>query len=500
MAKRVKFIEKPNILLDTTVEIPLYRQVYNRIRAQILMGQLVPGARLPSTRTFASELGISRNTIALSYELLQQEGYIESRVGHGAHVAYIPPESWQKSPPSGRTQSVTDQRPVFSQHVQNLLNQGAPQTIEEHPMPSNPFLIGIPEVASFPYKIWTGLVTRHTSSSLQAHALYQNGQGYAPLRTAIATHIGTTRGVRCTPEQIILTAGAQGAFDLVARVLLDAGDVAWVEHPGYFGAYGALQAAGVKTVPVTVDEEGIDVEHGKRLAAHARLAVVTPSHQFPTGVTMSLSRRFALLAWAKQQQAWIIEDDYDSEYRFGGRPLEALQALDQAERVIYVGTFSKVLFPALRLGYLVTPRVLLPGFLTMRHLIDIHLPLVEQMALADFLLEGHFTRYIRKMRWVYLERRNAVVEALRQIDNCALAITVPEAGMHLVVWLPEGVEAQQVVEQAAQYGLQISSVSHYGVQLLQRDGLVLGFASSSPEVLRIGVQVLAHALQTVCTA
>jgi len=258
-------------------------------------------------------------------------------------------------------------------------------------------------------------VAKHARQSLQAVSFYQDAQGYPPLRETIASHIGITRGVHCSPEQIILTAGSQGALDLVARVLLDPGDLAWVEDPGYSGARGALLAAGATLVPVPVGQEGIDVEAGRQLCRDARLTVVTPSHQFPTGVTMSLSRRIALLEWAREAQAWIVEDDYDSEYRFSGRPLEALQGLDNARCVVYIGTFSKVLFPSLRLGYLVAPTELLKGLIAARRLIDVHRPLLEQMALTDFIAEGHFARHVR-LHLGKLPRRSRDIEQYWRLD------------------------------------------------------------------------------------
>jgi GntR family transcriptional regulator/MocR family aminotransferase len=357
------------------------------------------------------------------------------------------------------------------------------------------FLVGQPDVSSFPYEIWARLLARHARHSLQAVSFYQQVQGYASLRQAIATHIGLTRGVHCSPEQIILTSGAQGALDLVARVLLDPGDRAWVEDPGYSGARGALLAAGAHLVAVPVDEQGLDVEAGRQLSPEARLAIVTPSHQFPTGVTMSLSRRLALLEWSREARAWIVEDDYDSEYRFSGRPLEALQGLDRAGRVLYIGTFSKVLFPSLRLGYLVAPAELLDGLIATQRLIAVHLPLLEQLALADFMVEGYFARHVRRMSLLYRERRNVLVEALTQALGKKVEVRVPEAGMHLVVWLPSGMSAQAAAQRAAASGLHMLPISHFSMRPLQRDGLLLGFASSSPQELRAGAHTLALALQ-----
>jgi GntR family transcriptional regulator/MocR family aminotransferase len=303
-----------------------------------------------------------------------------------------------------------------------------------------------------------------------------------------------TRGVHCSPDQILLTIGAQGALDLATRVLLDPGDTAWIEDPGYSGARGALLAAGVHSVAVPVDREGLDVDAGRQLGPEARLAMVTPSHQFPTGVTMSLSRRLALLEWSRETHGWIVEDDYDSEYRFSGRPLEALHGLDRAGRVLYIGTFSKVLFPSLRLGYLIAPPELLTGLIAAQNFLAVHLPLLEQLALTDFLVEGYFARHIRRMRQLYKERRDALAEALTRELGGKLEITVPEAGMHLAVWLPAGMSAQAVARRAAASGVHVLPISAFSQRPLQRDGLVLGFANSSPQELRAGAHALALAL------
>jgi GntR family transcriptional regulator/MocR family aminotransferase len=502
MSKRATPLKKPEIILDQNASAPLYRQLYERLRGSILAGHLETGARLPSTRVLASELGVSRTTTALAYELLLLEGYIESRVGDGTRVARLQPEQLFQGSRNAKDQDTTDTSGtppvVLARRGHLLVNMPYPEAFYAYQgsRGTSLFLVGQPDVTSFPYETWARLVARHARQSLQAVSFYQNTQGYAPLREAIAAHIGITRGVHCSPEQIILTAGAQGALDLVARVLLDPGDLAWMEDPGYSGARGALLAAGAKLVAVPIDKEGIDVEAGRQLCPEARLAIVTPSHQFPTGVTMSLSRRLALLEWSREAQAWIVEDDYDSEYRFSGRPLEALQGLDSARRVIYIGTFSKVLFPSLRLGYLVAPSELLKGFLAARRIIDMHLPLLEQMALADFLAEGHFARHLRKMRLLYLERRNALVDALARELGDLLDVTVPEAGLHLAVWLPSGMSAHTATQQAAAHGLHLLPISHFSLRPLQRDGVLLGFASASPEELRAGVQMLALALRT----
>ncbi len=502
MSKQVISVKKPEITLDQNSSVPLYRQIYERLRSHILTGQLETGARLPSTRTLAAALGVSRNTTALAYEHLLLEGYIESRVGDGTKVADLQSEHLfltRKNVETLDQANNVEQLPArISQRNQLFINESSikEEDTNQASATSNLFRAGLPDITFFPYENWTRLLAKHARQSLQALSLYQHPQGYTPLREAIAAHIGITRGVHCSPEQIILTSGAQGAFDLIARVLLDPGDASWVEDPGYPDARGALLASGAKLVPVPVDQEGINVEIGRELCHDARMALVTPSHQFPTGVTMSLSRRLALLEWAKEAQAWIVEDDYDSEYRFSGRPLEALHSLDNAGRVLYIGTFSKVLFPSLRLGYLVVPPILLKNFLVARHFIDIHLPLLEQIALTEFMTEGYFIQHLKKMRLLYMERRNTLIEELNQNVGAMLEVTIPQAGMHLVAWLAQELNAQTLFRKIEKSGLRISPVSRFSLQTRQRDGLLFGFACSSSEEIRAGVHRLALALRS----
>jgi GntR family transcriptional regulator/MocR family aminotransferase len=503
MPKRATPIKRTTISLDQNAATPLYRQLYERLRAEILEQQLEAGARLPSTRALASELGVSRNTTALAYEMLLMEGYIESKVGHGTRVAQMRSESLREQTPGGKASTLPQTPPtaprLLSRRGQLLLNtpHAGEMYVNLAEKEASIFRAGQPDMAAFPYEVWARLMARHARHSLRTAPHYQHTTGYAPLREAIARHIGITRGVYCSPEQIILTAGSQGALDLTARVLLDPGDAAWVEHPGYPGARGALLAAGAELIPVPVDREGLDIAAGLKLRPDARLAAVTPSHQFPTGVTMSLSRRLALLAWAREAEAWILEDDYDSEFRFSGRPLEALQGLDKARRVIYIGTFSKVLFPALRLGYLVAPVELIEGLSAARHFIDVHPPLLEQMALADFIAEGHFTRHLRRMRTLYLERRNALIDALKEELGDVLDITVPEAGIHLLAWLPPGLSSREVAAQAARHSLDIAPIPLADQASSRGDGIMLAYAGGEPAELRAGVHRLARALRSL---
>jgi GntR family transcriptional regulator / MocR family aminotransferase len=492
MPKRAILIDRPAIALDARLAQPLYKQLYERLRTTILEGQLERGARLPSTRTLASELGISRTTVALAYEQLLLEGYLESRVGQGTIVARQLPimllkQHLEQSAPPG-----------------DLPLQGAARARQlaadlpiDRESASAIFRIGEPAIDRFPYPTWARLVARAARHGLHSLARYQSPAGYEPLREAIAAHIGITRGVRCAPEQIIITAGSQGAIDLAVRTLLGPGEAAWVESPGYFGTRGSLRAAGARIIPVPVDAQGIDVAAGRERAPQARIAAITPSHQFPTGVTMSLTRRLALLEWAEQAGAWILEDDYDSEYRFGGRPLDALQGLDHAGRVLYVGSFSKVMFPALRLGYLVAPSDLVAPLLAMRRVIDVHAPMLEQLALADFLTEGHFVRHLRQMLQCYRARRDRLHHELRQHLGDLIEVQLPEAGMHLVGWLPPGVDDQRASALAAQHDISVIPISRYSLEPLARGGLLFGYASTSEADITLGVRRLAGALRHI---
>ena len=459
--------------------MPLYKQLYERLRAAILAGQLDRGARLPSTRALALELGVSRNTTALAYEQLLLEGYLESRVGQGTVVArQLHPALLDVPPDPRRLDGLKlSSMPTRSRSSADEIFQG-----------------GAPAVDLFPFDIWARLIARRARNTLRDSAQYQTSAGYYPLREAICAQIGITRGVRCVPEQVIITAGSQGALDLAARTLLRPGDAAWIENPGYFGAQGALLAAGARLIPVPVDEQGLIVERGRTLCPDARLVSTTPSHQFPTCVTMSISRRLELLEWATQVGAWILEDDYDSEYRFGGRPLEALQGLDRAGRVLYIGTFSKTLFPALRLGYLVVPPDLVEPLLAARRYIDVNAPMLEQMALTDFLREGHYVRHLRRMLQLYTQRRDLLHHELLARLGSLLDVHVPEAGMNLVGWLPPDKDDRRAADLTAEIGLGVSPISGYSLTPLARGGLLFGYANTNDANIRLGVQRLAVAL------
>lgn len=498
MAKRAAVLARPDLTLDYASTVPLSRQLYERLRQTILSGHMKAGARLPSTRGLASQLGVSRNTVFAAYMQLFAEGYILGKVGYGTSVAPLAPDKLLDVPSKTRTiQQTAESQPgvELSQRGKAVLQAPhLPRTaFAWEPGQSPAFRIGIPALDAFPFDLWTRLLTRRARRSFSELSGDWHPAGYRPLREAIASYLGLIRGIACDADQIIITAGAQGAMDLAARVLLDPGDAAWIENPGYLGARGALLSAGARLIPVPVDAEGLNVAAGISRESQARLAVVTPSHQATLGVTMSLARRLALLAWAKERRAWILEDDYDSEYRFAGRPLAALQGLDDAGRVIYIGTFSKVLFPTLRLGYLVAPPALVDALIATRQFIDLHIPALAQAVIADFMNDGYFTRHIRRMRQLYAGRRAALVATLKQELDGTLEAQAPEAGMHLVGWLPPGIDDRTASGRAAAHGVQTPPVSAFCLEPLQRGGLLLGYAAVNEREIAAGVRQLAAA-------
>jgi GntR family transcriptional regulator/MocR family aminotransferase len=478
--------------------VPLYQALYTHMRAAILSGELSSGMKLPSTRALADDLNVSRNTVLNAYRQLLAEGYLESREGSGTFVAHVVPELLLTAPrPTSRTPK-TDQpfhaespRPRFSERAKAQI--ALSQSPSDGSLP-RPFVPEAPALDVFPYQLWSRLVVRQARSMPVTNFTYQDSSGYRPLREAIVAHITVSRQVHCTPEQVMIVPGSQGALDLVARMLVNAGDPVWIEDPGYSGARSTFLGAGADIVPVPVDHEGLIVETGIERAPQARLVYLTPSHQFPLGVTMSLARRLAILDWAKRANAYIIEDDYDSEFRFATRPLATLQGLDEADRVIYLGTFSKVLFPSIRIGYMILPPALVDAFLKVRRLIDIHSPILEQAVLADFMIGGHFTRHLRRMRALYAERRNALLQAAKALP---LEIDSPEAGIHCVGWLPKGIDDLTLVNRAADYDLNLTPISNFSIEPLTRKGLLLGYGGFGTREIKAAVRRLGALLRSI---
>ena len=477
---------------------PLYQALYNHMRAAILSGELTAGMKLPSTRALAEELNISRNTVLNAYRQLLAEGYLEGKEGSGTFVAHVLPDYLLTTPRhdthvtrSAQPPEADAFQPSFSERAKAQIAVSQPSSSGKRP---RPFLAEAPALDVFPYALWSRLVVRQARRMPQSNFMYQDSWGYRPLREAIVAHLMVSRQVHCTPEQVMIVQGSQSALDLAARVLVNPGDPVWLEDPGYSGARGAFLGAGANIIPVPVDREGLVVEVGVTRAPQARLVYLTPSHQFPLGVTMSIPRRLSLLDWAKRVNSYIIEDDYDSEFRFATRPLATLQGLDDADRVIYIGTFSKVLFPSLRIGYMILPPALVDPFLKVRRLVDIHSPVLEQAALAEFMMEGHFVRHLRRMRTLYAGRRRALVEAARELP---LEIDSAEAGIHCVGWLPDGMDDRTLASRAVDYDLNLTPISSFGIEPLVRKGFLLGYGVYDVQEIKDGIKLLGDLLKSV---
>lgn len=476
--KKVPNALSPVIAVDRTAAKPLHKQIYDSYRDMIIRRNLGPGQQIPSTRALATELRISRIPVLTAYSQLLAEGYFESRAGAGTYVCSSLPEQFT---PSARNsvQSAdarSGARPV-ARRASSL-----PRYMRHPWMPGlGAFSVSQPAYDQFPFQTWSSIVMRHCRNPHPSELHYGGPLGSEALREAICTYLRTSRAVRCDPRQVMIVTGSQQALEITARVLLDAQSPAWVEEPGYWLTRHVLTAAGCRPVPIPVDNEGLNISAGIRVCRKAKAAFVAPSHQFPLGATMSASRRLQLLDWAHFAGSWVIEDDYDSEYRYGSMPIASLQGLDHHSRVIYIGTFSKTLFPSLRLGYVVIPTDLVDHFVAVRHAMDIAPPHFFQGVLTDFMNEGHFARHIRRMRQLYAQRRTALVEAITKEFGSALEILGAQAGMHLVVTLPKGVRDHQIAERAAREKLWVWPLSPAYLGQTSRQGLILGFGSATEE-------------------
>jgi GntR family transcriptional regulator/MocR family aminotransferase len=490
----------PFITLDEKCDEPLYRQIYETIRRSILSGGIPTGRQLPASRLLAKQLGVSRMTVLNAYEQLLAEGYIEGKMGAGTFVsAHLPEELLQASGiklPERQEEPLT--RKVILSEYGSKVSQNSRIILRHHGATTLvPFQHGVAALDEFPFRVWAKIAQKWQKSPPASVLSYGDAVGFQPLRVAVASHLAAARGVRCTPEQIIITNGTQQALDLISRIFLSASEEVCLEDPGYIGARDIFSATGAKIIPVPIDDEGLDLRTARKRSQKARLIYVTPSHQFPLGVTMSLARRLSLLEWARELDAFIIEDDYNSEYRYSGRPLASLQGLDRDGRVIYVGTFSKTVFPALRLGYLVVPADLVEVFAAARALTDLHSPVIEQAVLAEFISERHFARHIRRMRGIYEERQQTLVEEARKNLKGMLEVAPAKAGMHLIGWLPCGVSDQEVSSRAMEAGLNLAPVSTYCINQKIRGGLLLGYTAYDEKQIRQGIKNLAQVLKQV---
>jgi GntR family transcriptional regulator/MocR family aminotransferase len=465
---------------------PFFRQVYTQVRTAILSGALGLGTKLPSTRAMATQLGLARASVVAAYEQLLAEGYAEPRAGSGTYVAsdfteFAKPGHGRRGGRSGRP-------------LPDLAGPGT--TFERAPMKYGhlPFNTGRTLVDARTNENWRRLTHRAVRSLGVDDLGYTDPCGLIELRRQIAEYLRAARAVRCEPEQVVVTAGTQQAIDIAVRVILTPGDTVWVEDPGYPLTHEQLRLSGLLPLPVPVDEQGIIVESGARSGPNARAVFVTPSHQFPTGVPLSMGRRLDLLAWARESGAYIVEDDYTSEFRYSGPPLASLQGLDEDARVIYVGTLNKALFPGLRLGYAIVPPALLDAFSGIRYLTDRQPPTLYQAVVAAFMREGHFAAHIRRMRHAYREQRDVLSSALMERAGEHLDVAIPEQGMHLVAYLKNARSDLEVEAAARRAGVVVRGISRFYHAAPARSGLMLGFSGYPLQLILPAAAKLASVL------
>lgn len=472
------------MLLTLSGSGPLFQQVYRALRESILTGRLRHGERLPVTRVLSRDLGISRNVVLIAYEQLIAEGYAAGRVGAGTFVA----QTVARPVPAGDGKTRRSM-PRLSRYAARILSD--PAADPPLPVPARrarydfSYYLANPE--DFPAATWRRLLARHLRN---LPLDYSSASGDALLRREIAHYLGRARGIRCEPEQVLLVNGTQQALDLTARVLLNAEDRVVMEDPHYAGAREVFRAVGARIVPVPVDSAGLVTG---RLPRKARLAYITPSHQFPTGAVLPLERRLALLKWAASGGAYVLEDDYGGEYRYSGRPLEAVQALDSAGCVLYTGSFSRILFPSLRMGYLVAPADLVRPLEQAKWIADRHTSLFQQAALADFLREGHLERAVRRARQRQLGRRNALLSALDRHFGASASILGADAGVHVLLRLPElpAARTAEWIAEAARVGVKVGATAHYYVNPPASCELLVGYAGVNERAIAEGIRLLA---------
>ena len=462
--------------LSANADLPLHRQLYEALRRAMLDGKLASGDRLPSSRELATDLDLSRNTVVAALNQLTVEGYLASHIGSGTYVNDNVPKA-----PAPTAASFAGHAGLVSKRGAALAN-----TYCAHELEIQPFTGGIADFSAFPTALWQRLQNKHWRMSYPDMLDYSSSGGYAPLRRAVADYLRVFRSVQLDTEQVIITSGTQQSLELCAQMLADHGDTVWVEDPAYWGAVKAFMATGLNMRGIRVDEEGIAPDAADETAP-PRLIYVTPSHQYPTGAVMSLARRHQLLAMARKHHAWILEDDYDSEFRFSGPPLSSLQGLDRDARVLYMGSFSKVLYPGLKLGYLVVPKHMAAAFKGAHY--DLNRPgqLPLQAALAEFIEMGHFSSALRRARQSYAERRRCLLEALKPCLGSRAQITGAEQGLHLCLRLSSAVDDAALAHRIEQLGMTVRPLSSYCLQRSDVKGLVIGYGYASlSEIERLG--------------
>lgn len=476
--------------------LPLYARVQRAIRQLILDGALDVGRPLPASRALAKSLGVSRDTVESAYSQLHAEGFIERRVGSGSFVS----ERARRLPGRGKARRTEDCKETLrlSQRGSAMFQGGGLRDF----LTPRPFAPGVPETRSFPLQTWDRLQRQVLKEYGTQALLHSPPQGMEPLRRAIADYVNLERGARAAPERVLVLTSSQQALTLCANVLLDAGDRIFIEDPVYHGARKAFDAAGLECIPVPLDADGLQVEHLSQTAAtpteSARAVFLTPSHQFPTGATLALDRRLAVIEWARQRQGWIIEDDYDSEFHYAGKPTACVQGLDPHERTIYIGTFTKSLFPGLRIGYMVLPSPLVAPMTVARTLLDGHSAPIPQLTLARFIEGGHFGAHVRTMRAIYAERRDVLARLVRQHLADFVEPRVPAGGMQMPCVFIRDIPEHEAVESARRTGVDLLGLTALHASSQHKAGFLMGFAAHAPHELEIAVKKLANVLRALC--
>ena len=476
--------------LDRSAATPLFRQLYAAVKDAVLRGALSPGMQLPPTRELCRLMGVSRQTVLNAWDQLMAEGFLNGTVGKGTFIGSQLRVGVRAPTPRGLM------RPLSARGADYA---SAMKYVGYHQGPVRAFRASMPGLDLFPFDVWSRLEARRWRRP-DHNMGYGDPAGYAPLRELLCVYLRASRGVNCTPSQVIITSGSQQGLYLLSALLLDPGDKVWVESPGYQGASAPLFAMGAQVCTVPVDAQGMDVAYGMAHYPDAKMVLSTPSHQLPLGVTMSLQRRLELLRWAAASRAWIIEDDYDSEYRYTGPPLASLQGLDSADTTVYVGTLSKVLFPGLRLGYIVAPPALVEPIVRAKAALDRHNAIVPQMVLADFMGEGHFTRHIKRTREAYAQRRAALLDGIAARLGDELRCGPSDAGLDLCVYFRRALDQEQVARMALEQSVEVRPLSYYASRVATPEcatasGLLLGFSSIKPAEIAYGLEVLEKVLR-----
>ncbi len=481
------------ISLDRTSNVPMHQQLSEKLRQVLWQGDLKPGQRLPPSRVLAKSLEISRTTVAKSYDQLLGEGYLEARPGSGTFVNSQLLTNYLDSGLIEQVVSELSDTTVLSQFGKATFS--ACQTEVSETQYEISFRFSSPAVEQFPIVLWRRLLSRHCNNCPAVLDYSPDAAGYFPLRTAIANYLGRIRAAKCSAEQIIIVNGSQQALNLITRLTIDRGDWVAMEDPGYLCARNCFEGQGAKLQAVTVDSDGLNVKALERYSQSFKLLYITPSHQFPTGVTLSLSRRLALLQWAYKTGTLLLEHDYDSEYRYGMGVIPALQGFDQNNTVVYVGTFSKTLFPSLRIGYLVVPPEWIELVTYAKWLCDRQTPILEQYALTDFLTEGHFERHIQRMRYLYDKRRKVLIKAIKEHLSPSTIILGENAGIHLMVKIETDLPDETVIQNAAIKGVELASAQNYYLAEIKTGEFILGYAHLDEIQIEQGIRKLSQALK-----